>query len=81
MYMYLLIDYVYILMNSSVPGHHPGAVQQIPAMSHMLWPTVYSANETWLFFLGGESVMQSSEGQGTQPRSCKSGSGSRPLGL
>lgn len=80
--MYLLIDYVCILMNSSVPGHHPGAVQQTPATSHMLWPTVYSANETWLFFLEGEeSMMQSSEGQGTQPRSCKSGSGSRPLGL
>lgn len=26
--MYLLTDYVYILMYSSVPGHHPGAVQQ-----------------------------------------------------
>lgn len=80
--MYLLIDYVYILMNN-VSGHHPGgAVQQTPAMSHMLWPTVYSANETWLFFLEGEeSMMQSSEGQGTQPWSCKPGSGSRPLDL
>lgn len=80
--MYLLTDYVYILMYSSVPRRHPGAVQQTPTTSHMLWPTVYSANETWLFFLEGEeSMMQSSEGQGTQPRSRKPGSGSRPLGL
>lgn len=53
-------------MKSSVPGHYPGAVWWTPAMSHMLWPTGYLANETWLFFPEGEeSVMQSSEEQGT----------------
>lgn len=68
-------------MKSSVAGHHLGAVWQTLAMSHMLWPTVYSANETWTFSLKEKSPWCRAVGGREQPRSYKPASGSRPLGL